>query len=133
MLPLLLRFHRGWFFLWCLVIILIYFWPGHRIPGGGFLSKYHFDKIIHFALFFTWLLLYFWSNQLQRWPNFFNTTNAIVSFFFVAISFEILQGFWGVERTFDFRDIVANCLGATIGYIQGNKIVLLILKRIKQT
>ncbi len=133
MLPLLFRYHRGCFFLWCLFILLIYFWPGHKIPGGGFLSKYHLDKLIHFALFFTLLVLYFWSNQLHRWPSFFNTTNALVSFFIVAISFEILQGFWGIERAFDLRDMIANCIGATVGSIRGNKIVLLLLKRIKQT
>jgi hypothetical protein len=125
-----LQQHRVFFFLWCWVIVLVYFWPGDKIPGGGFLGQYHIDKIIHFTLFFVWVLLFYWSASLKPWAK--KTENfALLLFLIPAASFEILQPYWAAHRSFDPADLLTNLTGIGLAHYHRKKIVATISKRIQ--
>ncbi len=83
--------------------------PIDQLPLPSF---YGLDKIEHFL---TYLVLSFYFCQLivQRW--YFHSTFLLVM---LGVLIEVLQSFTGY-RMFDFWDIVANSLGAIVGYYAG--------------
>lgn len=111
--------HRLWFFLWCAIVLLIYFLPGNQIKVSGWLSGLYFDKIVHFLLFFIWFTLYFFSRSIKEWEAGFRPAVAFMLFVFLGAFLEILQSKISIERSFDLMDIAANYSGGCLGYLNG--------------
>jgi VanZ family protein len=110
--------------------VLVYFLPGDKIPGGGFLGQYHLDKIIHFTLFFVWMLLFYWSGSIRPWTK--KTDDfALLLFLIPAVSFEFLQPYWAANRSFDPADLLTNITGLVIAHYHRKKIIAAISKRIQ--
>lgn len=76
----------------------------------------HADKIVH-LLMYT-ILSFLWGMVLLR-THFFKEVNHIIlimSFVIFGLAIEILQGYGGFNRSFEWQDIVANTIGVIIGY-----------------
>src|SRR5690606_17210705 len=78
----------------------------------GWLSSFsfeHFDKVVHFLMFFFMGIFLYLSFRLQK-----------ISYFYIpfltGILIEILQHYIPTGRTFDVWDILADGLGALLAY-----------------
>jgi VanZ family protein len=96
------------------------------LPGKAFSSvsadwmeQYHIDKVIHVGIFA--LLVFLFCNPIQA-KGFFN--NLIVKVYFIimivaiiyGLIMEFVQGSFVANRSFDWLDVVADIVGAYIGY-----------------
>jgi VanZ family protein len=89
--------------------------PGSALPKEDFLDKIHFDKIVHFVMYFILFLLL--TNALKKD---FKSFIAIAATLCISqgIAIECLQGSgWISHRSFEFADIAANIAGICCAYI----------------
>ena len=104
--------------LWAVLILLLCGVPGDKIPEMTFLEWLRPDKIAHLILFgvLSFLLLKGFSKQ-NKFPFLFKHASKIA----LAISItyggivEILQDSVFIHRSGDFRDAIANAIGAILG------------------
>lgn len=97
----------------CLVVI------GSSIPGGSTpsISAFdvpHFDKLVHFIMYFG--IVFLWSAKNDQVGK-----NDLVKIFLgsicLGILMEVLQNSVFVDRSFEFLDIIANIMGSIMGLI----------------
>jgi VanZ family protein len=91
--------------------------PGSAIPPAGFLDKIHFDKFVHFALFFMLV-------HLMQKPLIYSQNKISVIFFFITlasmlygIAIEFIQKHYIPNRSFDWGDVIADIIGCIVAYI----------------
>ena len=121
MIPFLKKYFGLLFFpiLWTLVIGFLCFMPGSMLPNEGRFAIPQFDKIVHMSLFGGFAFL--WSLYLS---NKVSDTKRLLRFFFLVfvlanaygIGIEFVQQCCIPLRDFDEADIIAEILGAGIGY-----------------
>lgn len=122
-------FKRFWPALLVLLIATILLClPGSTLPqtGGEWFSKFYVDKIIHAIMFAT--LVYMFCRPVQ-FKGFF--TNLITKIYLlIAILFvvyglimELVQKWFIPGRSFEGLDILADAVGAFIGYFIAKGIV----------
>ena len=74
------------------------------------------DKIVHFVFYFLFVFLWsFYANFKKIIPN--PSSKILLIAIVYGIMMEIFQEVFTTDRTADVFDVVANSLGATIGYI----------------
>ena len=95
-----------------LAVIIALLTPGNSLPKVPLFPNA--DKIVHFSLFA--LFAFLWMRTKGRYPNQkFNLIPLGFSFIF-PILLEYLQLFVP-NRTFDYKDMIANIAGGTFGFI----------------
>ncbi|MBN9298662.1 MAG: VanZ family protein [Filimonas sp.] len=108
-----------WIFLaigWLLVVCFLLCIPGSDLPQSGFFDKIpFFDKWVHIFLFcvLTYLLSMGFSYHKRG-------TAAIVILILTicyGVAMEFVQKYYIPNRSFDLMDIVADSVGAGIGYL----------------
>lgn len=72
------------------------------------------DKWVHLFLFLVLVLLWCRAHLVKSKKNF--LAIAVISAFYGVIM-EMVQHYFIPYRSFDYRDMIANCLGAAIGYL----------------
>jgi len=121
MIPLLKkRFGAVYFpFAWTLVIGILMCIPGSVLPSESKFSIPQFDKLIHMGLFGGFVFL--WDLYLSNRTT--STARLLRQFFIVfilantyGIGMEYVQKYWIPLRDFDLADIIADMIGAGIGY-----------------
>jgi len=119
---------------WMLLIIIAMCLPGTYIPKeeGFFLPD--FDKIVHMGLFGG--LVFLWCLYLAGKPM--RMKRLLWGFFWfyvlsngLGISMEYVQKYWIPGRDYDLGDIIADMIGAGIGYGMSN--ILLVPDRLKDS
>ncbi len=101
--------------IWIIIIFILCSIPGNKIPSTSFLSIPHFDKIVHFGLFF--ILAIFTISVLKRQTTWSNLAINITTLFLVAFYgglIELLQQNYFVSRSGDFIDFIADFLGGIV-------------------
>lgn len=100
--------------LWALVVFTLCVMPGDSVPDTGIRIP-HFDKVVHFGMFFiTSLLLALPLHLYARFRRRHILLLAVVFAFLYGGILEILQSrFFG--RSGDFADLVADLVGAFAG------------------
>lgn len=104
------------------------FMPANQLPSQPFLRIPHFDKMVHFGMFFVLCILLFRPIK-HHTPNFYFWTPVVALLFAVALEF--LQQKITASRHSDVYDLFANAAGlafATIFYrlfINGKKLEIL--------
>jgi hypothetical protein len=120
--------------IWMLLIIVAMCLPGTYIPQeeGFFLPD--FDKIVHMGLFGG--LVFLWCLYLAGKPI--SMRRLLWGFFWfyvlsnaLGISMEYVQKYWIPGRDYDLGDIIADMIGAGIGYGMSN--ILLLPGRLKDS
>lgn len=92
------------------------FMPANQIPSQPFLKIPHFDKIVHFLIFFVLCILLFRPVKTFT-PNYYSWTPLIALLF--AVLLEFLQQKISKTRHSDIYDFFANTAGllaATVFY-----------------
>lgn len=77
----------------------------------------HIDKIVHLFIYTVFSFLWGMTFLKKRTFTFSNNVFLIVLSIFFGIIIEILQGFGGFNRSFEWQDILANSIGVLLGYI----------------
>lgn len=77
----------------------------------------HIDKIVH-TLFYT-IISFLWGMTFLRKdsPKISNNYVLLIICIGFGILIELLQGFGGFNRSFEWEDILANSIGVFLGYI----------------
>jgi len=104
---------------WTFLLILLLTLPGSMLPNESHFSIPQFDKFVHITLFGGFVLL--WNFYLSRRPL---STKALLRWFFLifmlgnalGIGMEFVQKYWIPFRDFDTEDIIADMIGAGLGY-----------------
>ncbi len=114
-----------WAFAWAVVILILCGIPGSNFPKLTFLEWLRPDKIVHLILFGTqaFLLIKGFLRQtkyssLQLRSKSLGVTIAIL----YGILVEVLQSTIFIGRTGDYRDAIANAIGAFVGLLIFNRI-----------
>jgi VanZ family protein len=96
-----------------LLILVAVLLPGSAVPDVNFIG---FDKIVHIGLFGLWALAVRYDFRLVKFSLAF-----IIGLSFSLLT-EVLQVF--VEgRTFDWFDMIADCIGLSIGLLVGVRVL----------
>ena len=94
--------------LWLAIICYGLFIPANELPVKPFLKIPHFDKIVHFALFFGLCLLFFRPfKKIEVKPYFWAPVASVL----LGATLELTQHFISSSRSSDFYDFLANATG----------------------
>ena len=110
-----------YFILMCYLL----FMPASQLPSKPFLHIPHFDKMVHFGMFFILCILLFRPVK-QFTPNFYFWTPLLALVF--AVSMEYLQHKITASRHSDVYDLWANAAGLSFAvffyrlFINGKKL-----------
>ena len=105
--------------LWTLVVLFLLSIPGNMLPNESHFSIPQFDKIVHISLFAGFVLS--WNFYLSKRPL--SSLQLLRWFFFIfimgnsfGIGMEFVQKYFIPFRDFDMEDIIADMIGAGVGY-----------------
>lgn len=94
--------------IWLIIMCYLLFMPASQLPSGPFLKIPHFDKIVHFSMFFPLCLLSFRPIKYHT-PNYYFWT-PLISLVIAAI-LESVQHIISASRHTDIYDFLANSAG----------------------
>lgn len=109
---------------WLLLIFYGLFLPADSLPVNPFLNIPHFDKMVHFGLFFIFCLLLF--RPFKRLHVNFKFWAPFIALVFAAV-LEWIQHYVSASRSSNLQDFAANMGGILtawiiyIGLILGNR------------
>jgi VanZ family protein len=113
--------------LWTLTIAVLCCLPGKMIPDEAGFKIPNFDKLVHMTLFGGFVLL--WGLYLTKHIS--SQRTLLIAFFifyvlssFYGYSMELVQRCCIVGRDYDLADIIADLIGAGIGYGLCNLLLL---------
>ena len=101
---------------WAMVIMILCGLPGKKLPKLSFLDWAKPDKIVHLIMFgvMSFLLLKSFFTEYGKKTTTYKFIAVSVSIAY-GVLIEILQATIFIDRTGDFRDALADALGAFIG------------------
>lgn len=100
--------------LWLAIICYALFIPADELPIEPFLNIPHFDKIVHFGLFFVFCLLLFRPFKKLRFQYY--IIAPLISLILGAM-LEISQHLISVSRSSNLHDFIANTAGIVASVI----------------
>ena len=108
---------------WLLLVTFLLVLPGSAFPKETWLSKIQFDKLVHIGIFavMVWLFcraFYQKNTSLQKLKNTFIIITA--SAILYGLLMEFVQKNLVPNRSFDEWDLLADAIGAFIGYFFSN-------------
>lgn len=95
-------------FIWLALICYGLFVPASEIPMQPFLKIPHFDKLVHFTLFFVLCLLLVKPFKELKWRHF---ITAPLFSLFLSFTLEISQQTISSTRSSNIYDFIANATG----------------------
>jgi VanZ family protein len=107
-------------FLWFFIILLVVSIPGSNIPESEIFKIPHFDKLVHFSLFFVFTILLNYGFQKQNNNSAlkrYNYTIAVVSGVIYSVITEVIQYYFIAGRSGEYLDFVANITGIVSGVL----------------
>jgi VanZ family protein len=100
--------------IWLVLICYGLFIPADKLPAKPFLNIPHFDKIVHFGLFFIFCLLLFRPFKIKkRNPLFFAPAVSLI----LAAMLEITQQIISNTRNSNLYDFMANAAGIAFSIV----------------
>lgn len=118
----LLARNKLWFWLaltWTLFIVIMCLKPS---SGNDFISFPNADKVVHFCFYFGFITLWYRYLLLKN-SYFLKNRYVLVAIAIVfGILIEIAQKIFTNSRQGDFWDVIANSLGALVGFFAVSKI-----------
>lgn len=88
--------------------------PAEDLPRVKAFEFPHFDKLVHFGMYFVFALLMVRPLRINRWPVW---PVTILSSMFVGGVIEILQFTFTYQRFASWGDFVADMTGAVVGLL----------------
>ena len=105
--------------LWLTVSVILFTLPGAALPQENWFDKIWFDKLIHAAIFFVLVLLWFLAiTGKTKYAT--DKRRSLIWVVLVAllygIGIEFIQKHFIAGRSFDGGDIVADIIGCISGF-----------------
>jgi len=100
--------------LWLAFICYGLFMPAQKLPSKPFLSIPHFDKMVHFSMFFIFCLLLF--RPFKKLDFKYYLFAPLTAIFFGAV-LEWAQRTISVTRSSDIHDFLANATGIFVAIL----------------
>lgn len=110
-LKILLRFLPA--FLWLVFIVVACLMPGDDLPVGKLFAIPHFDKVVHFGMYFVLAILLVFPFQSVRLPV---GWSLLLATLLIGGAIEILQFLVTSERSASWGDLAADMAGAMAGW-----------------
>ena len=105
--------------LWALVVAVLSLMPGDDIPSFPFLQQIHFDKIVHFGLYFVLCItLLFAADPDRSKPA--KIQGYLIPWLICTIyglGMELLQTIPQLNRSFEMTDFLVNSAGALVACV----------------
>lgn len=104
--------------LWAIVIFILCSIPGDDLPKTSIIIIPHFDKIVHFGMFFIMGIFLFAELRIQT--NLKRITITGIVLFLIAVYggfIEYLQQNYFINRSGDYWDLTADVLGGIFAII----------------
>jgi glycopeptide antibiotics resistance protein len=100
--------------LWLAIICYALFIPADDLPLEPFFRIPHFDKMVHFGLFFVFCL--FLLRPLKRLKFQYYLLAPLISIILSAL-LEFSQHVLSISRSSDIKDFIANSLGVISAFV----------------
>ena len=113
---------------WTLIIAVLMCIPGRMLPSETGFKIPNFDKLVHMGLFGGFVFL--WGLYLARRTSAYEVLLRGFFIFYVISNFygysmELMQRCCVIGRDYDLADIIADMIGAGLGYGLCNLLLLL--------
>lgn len=105
--------------LWFITSVILLTLPGSSIPSEKWLDAIWFDKWVHIGMFAVMVFLWCWVvvntklTSTKFIPVFLWITLAAIAY---GVIMEFVQLYFIVGRSFDLKDMLADSIGAAIGF-----------------
>jgi VanZ family protein len=106
-------------FAWWAITFWLLTLPGSKIPHEDWYDIVQVDKWVHFAFFFTWVVLFVLALRTRTW-----LISITVAAILYGIAIEFIQKYCIVNRSFDLWDVMADGVGAIAAYFTAKKKIL---------
>lgn len=104
--------------LWAIVIFILCSIPGNDLPKTSMITIPHFDKIVHFGMFFIMGIFLFAEISIQTKLKRTSITSVILLVITIYGGIiEYLQQNYFTNRSGDYWDLIADILGGIIAII----------------
>ncbi len=102
--------------IWFCIIFILLVLPGRDLPKEDFLSGIYFDKWVHAGLFggLVFLFSFPFKKDIPFKSNFY--ISIVVLAIVYGVAMEFVQKYFTVDRDCDVNDMIADAVGAIIGY-----------------
>jgi len=112
-----MRFKPFWRnIIWAAIIFILCAVPGDELPKTNAIQIPHFDKIVHYGMFFIMGIFLMAEFRIQTKLK--RVTILIISILLIGIyggAIEFLQQNYFVNRSGDYMDLLADILGSITG------------------
>lgn len=110
--------------IWLIISTILLIIPGSALPQENWLGKIWFDKWVHIGMFSIMVFLCCWAIHKKYTDNN-KLTNSFLLIglccLFYGIGMEFVQKYFVANRSFDTRDIIADAVGCTIGFLYSSR------------
>ncbi len=110
---------------WIIICTVLLTLPGSSFPTEDWLDKIWFDKWVHIGLFAVIVVSWCWG--IHKDKNL-TVTGMYVWVMLLAILYgtgmEFVQKYLVVNRSFDSGDIIADAVGALLGYMYCRRVFI---------
>jgi VanZ family protein len=111
--------------LWIILCTILLTLPGSSFPKEDWLDKIWFDKWVHIGLFALMVVIWCWGLQKGNIQNMARLFLWVMLFAIgYGIAMEFVQKYLVVNRSFDAADIIADAVGAAIGYLFSRRVYI---------
>ncbi len=102
---------------WFVFIYILLTLPGKDFPKSDLFEIIYFDKWVHIGLFggLVFLFSYPFKNTFPFKNSFYLLIVVLAVVYGVAMEF--VQKYFTTDRSFDINDMMANAVGALLGYL----------------
>lgn len=103
---------------WSVIIIVLCSIPGQEFPDASFIDIPHFDKIVHFGLYFILSIVTIKGIQQQNRFKLLKShpyLSIVIYAVFLGVSLELIQYYFIPFRSGDLLDMLANFTGLLLG------------------
>ena len=97
--------------LYLVFISILFCLPGSALPKNNWLSKIHFDKLVHIGFFLVLVVSWLWALKLFKK----GIVVLLISAAVYGLLVELVQDRLIANRSFDLGDLVADMAGALAG------------------
>lgn len=103
--------------LYFIAITILLLLPGKAFPQETFLSKIYFDKWVHISIFMMLVIL--WGRSYKTDMDAISTTSLLILLLSIGygVVIEFIQEEYIPYRSFEVGDILADAVGAFIGWV----------------
>ncbi len=103
--------------IWTIIIIVFCSLPSSNLPRTSIINIPHFDKILHFGIYFILSLIILYELKIKTSKNKMVFIITGLFSFTLGLLIEIEQQYLISSRTGDLYDLIADILGTVIGII----------------